>query len=104
MARPRGGDRETRKGRRMPDPSYDFAGRHVLVTGGTRGLGLNLAHAFADAGARVTVTGTQYLRAWYDADLSRFGYDQLELSDRDSVAAVAGRVDRIDVLVNNAPP
>ncbi|MGH3361110.1 MAG: SDR family oxidoreductase [Nocardioides sp.] len=88
----------------MPDPSYDFAGRHVLVTGGTRGLGLNLAHAFADAGARVTVTGTQYLRAWYDADLSRFGYDQLELTDRDSIAAVASRVDRLDVLVNNAPP
>ena len=88
----------------MGDPSYNFSGRHVLVTGGTRGLGLTLAHAFADAGARVTVTGTQYLRSWYDADLSRFGYDQLELTDRDSVAAVASRVDRIDILVNNAPP
>ena len=88
----------------MREPSYDFSGRRVLVTGGTRGMGLFVAHAFADAGAQVTVTGNQYLRAYYDADLTRFGYDQLRLIDRDSIAAVAGRVGPLDILVNNAPP
>ncbi|HET8962232.1 SDR family NAD(P)-dependent oxidoreductase [Nocardioides sp.] len=88
----------------MREPSYDFSGRRVLVTGGTRGMGLFVAHAFADAGAQVTVTGDQYLRAYYDADLSRFGYDQLRLMDRDSIAAVAGRVGPLDILVNHAPP
>jgi 3-oxoacyl-[acyl-carrier protein] reductase len=88
----------------MREPSYDFSGRRVLITGGTRGMGLYVAHAFADAGAHVTVTGNQYLRAYYDADLSRFGYDQLRLMDRDSVSAVAGRVRDLDILVNNAPP
>ena len=83
----------------MSEPSYGFSGRRVLITGGTRGMGLYVAHAFADAGAQVTVTGNQYLRAYYDADLSRFGYDQLRLMDRDSVSAVAGRVRDPDILV-----
>ena len=88
----------------MREPSYDFSGRRVLVTGGASGMGLHVAHAFADAGARVTVTGNQYLRAYYDADLTRFGYDQLRLMDRDSIAAVAARLGPVDVLVHSAPP
>ena len=32
-------------------------GRRVLVTGGTSGIGLGVASAFADAGAEVTITG-----------------------------------------------
>jgi 3-oxoacyl-[acyl-carrier protein] reductase len=88
----------------MREPSYDFSGRRVLVTGGIRGMGLHVARAFADSGAQVTVTGNQYLRAYYDADLSRFGYDQLRLMDRDSITAVSSRVGPIDILVNHAPP
>jgi 3-oxoacyl-[acyl-carrier protein] reductase len=88
----------------MREPSHDFSGCRVLITGGARGMGLHVAHAFADAGAQVTVTGDQYLRAYYDADLSRFGYDQLRVMDRDSIAAVSGRLGPIDILVNNAPP
>ena len=36
------------------DP-YDFAGRSVVITGGSRGLGLVLARALADEGARLTL-------------------------------------------------
>lgn len=45
----------------MGELTYDFSGRHVLVTGGARDLGLGIARAFHRAGARVTVTGTRYL-------------------------------------------
>ena len=34
---------------------YDLKGKTVLVTGGSRGLGLVLAREFADEGARVAV-------------------------------------------------
>jgi NAD(P)-dependent dehydrogenase (short-subunit alcohol dehydrogenase family) len=36
---------------------FDFAGAHVLVTGGSNGIGLAVARGFADAGAHVTITG-----------------------------------------------
>lgn len=86
----------------LVDVAYDFTDRRVLVTGGTRGLGLAVAHAFADAGARVTVTGTKYLTSLYDADLGRFSYLQLQLSSRDSIDDVLDKVGDLDVLVNAA--
>ena len=36
---------------------FDLSGRTALVTGSTRGLGLALAQALADAGARVAING-----------------------------------------------
>jgi NAD(P)-dependent dehydrogenase (short-subunit alcohol dehydrogenase family) len=36
---------------------YDLEGRTVLITGGSRGLGLVLARAAARAGARVAICG-----------------------------------------------
>jgi NAD(P)-dependent dehydrogenase (short-subunit alcohol dehydrogenase family) len=39
----------------MTLPSFDLTGRTALVTGASRGLGLAIATAFAEAGARVVV-------------------------------------------------
>ena len=38
-------------------PNGCFAKKHVLVTGGTSGIGLGVATAFLGAGAIVTATG-----------------------------------------------
>lgn len=39
--------------RRVLKPSYDLGGKSVLISGGSRGLGLALAHEFTARGARV---------------------------------------------------
>ena len=85
--------------------TFDFSGAEVLVTGGTSGIGHAVAAAFADAGARVTVTGTRDSPADYDIDLRPFSYRQLELTDPASVDALVASLhglDALDVLVNNA--
>ncbi len=37
------------------DPLFDVRDKAVLITGGSRGLGLQMAHAFAARGANVIV-------------------------------------------------
>lgn len=81
---------------------FDFAGTAVLVTGGTSGIGHAVATAFRDAGARVTVTGTRAAAAEYDTDLTGMEFRCLELTDPGAVEALAGSLERLDVLVNNA--
>lgn len=39
------------------DPLFSVEGQRVLVSGGSRGIGLTLARAFAERGARVVITG-----------------------------------------------
>ncbi len=82
--------------------SFDFTGTTALVTGGTSGIGHATALLFRDAGAEVTVTGTRAAASDYDADLSGMDYHRLQVTDHDSVDALAQRFGRLDVLVNNA--
>lgn len=82
--------------------SFDFSDTHVLVTGGSNGIGLGVAGAFADAGATVTITGTRDDPGDYDHDLSRFTYRPCRMGRPDEVEALATGLDRLDVLVNNA--
>jgi 3-oxoacyl-[acyl-carrier protein] reductase len=92
----------TREGTDVTDFGFDFTGRRVLVTGGTRGVGLAAAQAFVAAGADVSVTGTKILPSLYDADLGRFAYHQLQLSSSDAIDGFLDRIDGVDVLVNAA--
>lgn len=90
---------------------YSFAGRTVLVTGGSRGLGLVLAREVAAEGARVAICGrdTDALER-ARAALERIGgiatAVPADVADRDSVrklvATVEQRLGPIDVLINNA--
>lgn len=84
------------------DISFDYAGAHVLVTGGTSGIGAEIARGYAEAGAAVTITGTRGDAADYDEDLSAYRYLRLDVEDRDQIAAVAAAQADLDILVNNA--
>ena len=89
----------------------DLKGRVALVTGGSRGLGLQMAEVLGELGAKVAITA----RKQHELDaavvhLKSLGIDvQAFASDVGDVAAIPALVDRviaafgpIDILVNNA--
>ena len=81
---------------------FDFAGKTVLVTGGSTGIGNAAARMFLAGGARVIVTGTRAGAADYagsDGNLAGLEYHRLDQGDRDAVAAFDSGIDRLDALV-----
>jgi 3-oxoacyl-[acyl-carrier protein] reductase len=85
-----------------------IAGRAVVVTGGTRGIGKGIASVFARNGARVLITGRDFETARGAADelpgdVSFVLADVAKVEDCKRLAAVAQeRLGAIDVLCANA--
>src|SRR5205085_671078 len=90
----------------------DITGRTALVTGGSRGLGLQIAEALAEMGARVALVARKAgdLEQAAEHIRARFGTDAVALPcDLSDAAAIAPMVERaidtlgaIDILINNA--
>lgn len=79
-----------------------FEDKIVLITGGTKGIGLVTAQKFVDEGAHVIVTS----RNKHDFSIGGAKYIQCDISDFNDVKLLIDEVikqyGRIDVLVNNA--
>jgi NAD(P)-dependent dehydrogenase (short-subunit alcohol dehydrogenase family) len=78
----------------------------AVVTGGARGLGVEVCRQLAQAGFTVWCTARRLENARQTADALRADGDvraaSLDVADPAAAAALAARLDRVDVLVNNA--
>lgn len=80
----------------------DFAGKNVLVIGGSSGIGLACAQAFAGRGARVAITGTRSGKAAYGEGaeaLAPFAFSTLNVAEAGAVEAWSPPFDAVDVVV-----
>ena len=90
-------------------PSFDLAGRVVMVTGASRGIGAGLCSALAEAGAIVAVTARSHADAERTAAAVGDGLATAHSIDVTDLSSITAGVDdvlaahgRIDVLVANA--
>lgn len=91
--------------------SFDFSGRRVIVTGGSRGIGRSTALAFAKAGADVSICarGSAALEVTR-AEIAALGHKVhaatcdlgQEAAIKSYIAAAAAALDGVDILVSNA--
>src|SRR5438876_349449 len=95
----------------MGTVTFNFSGEVALITGGSRGLGLEIAQAFGSAGATVVITARreQWLgeakQALVEQGVSAHSF-VCDVADASSVEHVVLHAldvcGKIDVLVNNA--
>lgn len=78
----------------------DFAGKTVLITGSSRGIGRSIALGFVQAGATVHINGTRPSAADYADPLDGTIYHQADLSIPAGRTALHDDVGPVDVLVN----
>jgi NAD(P)-dependent dehydrogenase (short-subunit alcohol dehydrogenase family) len=89
----------------------ELKGRAALVTGGSRGLGLQMAEALGEMGARVAITARK--KDELDAAVAHLTKSDIkaasyvcDIGKRETIAPVAEQIlkdfGKIDILVNNA--
>lgn len=95
----------------MTDTMFDFSGKTALITGGSRGLGKEMALALAERGADIVVTSRKIGECETVAkQIEAMGRQALpyacNVSDWDAIGglvdAAYARFGKVDILINNA--
>ncbi|MFN9926935.1 MAG: SDR family NAD(P)-dependent oxidoreductase [Phenylobacterium sp.] len=95
----------------MTDPLFDLSGRVALITGGSRGLGLQMVRAFAERGADVVIASRKLDACEAAAEEVRalgrramaYSMHAARWPEIDAlIEAAYGEFGRVDILVNNA--
>ncbi|MAT15130.1 MAG: short-chain dehydrogenase [Planctomyces sp.] len=84
---------------------FDVAGKTVLITGANRGIGKSFLDHMLKAGAEKVYAGVRNPDAMTDVVEASGGKViavQLDLANADTINSVAGSIDRIDLVINNA--
>lgn len=81
--------------------AIDLAGKTALVSGGSSGIGLGIAHRLLAAGAKVHVTGTRAAVSDYEHadELQDVEYHNVDVRDDESVRNLVESLEALDVLV-----
>jgi gluconate 5-dehydrogenase len=90
---------------------FDLSGKTAIVTGGSRGLGLQIAEALGEMGARIAISARK--QDELDAALAHLKKQKIDatahacdIGKRESIApfadAVLTQFGKVDILVNNA--
>jgi NAD(P)-dependent dehydrogenase (short-subunit alcohol dehydrogenase family) len=95
----------------MKTPSFRLDGKHALVTGGSKGIGLAAAHALAQAGARVMIVARNapdLIAASVDIaktsgqNSSYITHAVVDVRDSAAVEALFKEHGPFDIVINNA--
>lgn len=73
--------------------------KHVVITGGTKGIGLDATKLFLKAGFKVTIIARDFSKVQKFDDCHFITYD---LRDIQGISKLVSEIGDIDVLVNNA--
>jgi NAD(P)-dependent dehydrogenase (short-subunit alcohol dehydrogenase family) len=86
----------------LKDLSKEFAGRNVLVTGGSRGIGAAIAQRLLDGGATVAVTARSKADETPKGAIFIKGDVSTNVGAKGIAAEALSYLGHIDILVNNA--
>jgi NAD(P)-dependent dehydrogenase (short-subunit alcohol dehydrogenase family) len=78
-------------------PDFGVAGKVVLISGGTGGIGMAFARAFAACGASPILADLKP-----PGEATPFHYEKLDVRDDAAVRGLAARIDTLDVLIHCA--
>lgn len=88
--------------------TFNFAGKHALITGGGQGIGFEIARQFLQTGARVTIweasdRSLDHAKSELAAHAQLLSLQKVDVSNRSLlVPAVKGFTQPLDILINNA--